>query len=159
VRFDVTPIPAATRIKSAILRIYCRSVSSATTNPKMLNAYFVMESWVEGTMTGTGTADGATWRTRNGTTSWASLGGHYYADWAVPGREEASSLSPLPAGFAQGWVTFDITPAVQHWVDNGPASNNGMLIRMPTTSSSDILQFDSRQSVSGTAPQLVVVYQ
>jgi hypothetical protein len=158
-RFDVTAIPAGTVIKSATLRVYCRSVTAATTNPKTLNAYFVLESWVEGTMTGTGTANGATWRTRNGSTSWSSLGGHYYADWAVPGKEEASGLSPLPAGFAQGWVTFDVTAAVQYWLDNGPTSNNGMLIRMPTTSSSDILQFDSRESVSGTAPQLVVVYQ
>ena len=95
-RFDVTAIPAGTIIKSAILRVYCRSVTSATTNPKTLNAYFVLESWVEGTMTGTGTANGATWRTRNGSTSWSSQGGHYYADWAVPGKEEASGLSPLP---------------------------------------------------------------
>ena len=159
VGFDVTAIPAGTIIKSAILRVYCRSVSSATTNPKTLNAYFVLESWVEGTMTGTGTANGATWRTRDGSTSWSSLGGHYYADWPVPGKEEASGVSPLPGSFTQGWVTFDITPAVQHWLDNGPTSSNGMLIRMPTTTSSDILQFDSRQSVSGTAPQLVVVYQ
>jgi hypothetical protein len=159
VRFDVTAIPAGTIIKSAILRVYCRSVTSATTNPKTLNAYFVVEPWVEGTMTGTGTANGATWRTRDGGASWSSQGGAYYADWAVPGKEEASGVSPLPGSFTQGWVSFDITAAAQYWRDNGPGTNFGMLIRMPTTTSTDILQFDSRESTSGTAPQLVVVYQ
>jgi hypothetical protein len=110
-------------------------------------------------MTGTGTANGATWRTRDGGASWSSQGGAYYADWAVPGKEEASGVSPLPGSFTQGWVSFDITAAAQYWRDNGPGTNFGMLIRMPTTTSTDILQFDSRESTSGTAPQLVVVYQ
>ena len=166
VRFDMTAVPAGTTIKSAILRVYCRSVTSPTTAPKTVNAYFVNESWVEGTMSGSGTANGATWLTRNGTVSWTNTGsagsgpgGYYYTSWVVPGKDEASGVSPLPGGFTQGWVSFDITPAAQYWLDNGPSSNFGMLIRMPTTTSTDILQFDSRESTSGTAPQLVMVYQ
>jgi hypothetical protein len=117
-------------------------------------------------MTGTGTANGATWLTRNGTTTWTNTGGagsgpggYYYTSWIVPGKEEASGVSPLSGSFRQGWVTFDITAAVQYWVDNGPASNYGMLISMPSTSSSDIIEFDSRESTAGSAPQLVVVPQ
>jgi hypothetical protein len=166
VRFDVSAIPAGTILKSAILRVYCRSVTSPTSAPKTVNAYFVNESWVEGTMSGTGTANGATWRTRNGTLEWTNTGGagsgpggYYYASWAVPGKDEASGVSPLPASFTQGWVSFDITPAAQYWLDNGPSSNSGMLIRMPSTTNTDVLQFDSRESTAGTAPQLVVVYQ
>jgi hypothetical protein len=166
VRFDVTTIPAGTIIKSAILRVYCRAVTSPTAAPKTVNAYFVNESWVEGTMSGSGTANGATWLTRNGTVSWTNTGkegsgpgGYYYTSWAVPGKEESSGVTPLPASFTQGWVTFDITEAVRYWRDNGPGTNSGMLIRMPSTANTDILQFDSRESTAGTAPQIVVVYQ
>lgn len=166
VRFDMTTVPAGTTIKSAILRVYCRGVLSPTTASKTVNAYFVNESWVEGTMTGTGIANGATWRTRNGTVEWTNTGsagsgpgGYYYTSWIVPGKDEASGVSPLPGGFTQGWVTFDITAAAQYWLDNGSGSNSGMLIRMPSTASTDILQFDSRESAAGTAPQLVMVYQ
>ncbi|HZO02205.1 MAG TPA: DNRLRE domain-containing protein [Burkholderiales bacterium] len=165
VRFDVSAIPAGTVIKSALLRVYCRSVTSPTSAPKTINAYFVMESWVEGTMSGTGTANGATWLTRNGSVNWTSSGsgsgpgGYYYTSWVVSGKEEASGVSPLPGGFTQGWVSFDITAAAQYWLDNGPGSNFGMLLRMPSTTATDILQFESRESTAGTAPQLVVVYQ
>jgi hypothetical protein len=158
-RFDMSAIPAGTTIKSAMLRVYCRTVTSATNDPKNINAYFVMQSWVEGTLNGTGTANGATWLTRDGTANWSTAGGYYYTSWVVPGKEEASGSSPLPGSFRQGWVTFDITAAAQYWVDNGPGSNNGMLLRMPTTSSSDIIEFDSRETTAGTTPQLVVVYQ
>ena len=158
-RFDMTGIPAGTPVKSAILRLYCSNVASPTNNAKTINAYFIMQSWVEGTMNGSGTANGATWLTRDGTANWSTAGGNYYSDWAVPAKEEASGASPLPGAFRQGWVTFDITAAVQYWLDNGPASNFGMLLRVPNTSSSDMMEFDSRETTSGTAPQLVVVYQ
>jgi hypothetical protein len=157
-RFDVSSIPGGTTIKSAIMRLYSSNVTSATNNPKSVNAYFIMQSWVEGTLNGSGTANGATWLTRDGTSNWSTAGGNYYSDWAVPGKEEASGSSPLPGEFRQGWVTFDITAAVQYWVDNGPGSNNGMLVRMQA-STSDIVEFDSRESTAGRAPQLVVVSQ
>jgi hypothetical protein len=157
-RFDLSAIPAGKTIKSAIMRVYCSNVASATNNPKTLNAYFITQSWVEGTLNGTGTANGATWLTSNGTAAW-TVGGAYYVDWVVPAKEEASGISPLPGAFRQGWVSFDITAAAQYWVDTGPSSNFGMLIRIPTTSSSDLVEFDSRESTGGRAPQLIVVYQ
>jgi len=158
-RFDVSSIPAGTTIQSAIMRLYCSTVTTPTNNPKNVNAYYVTASWVEGTLNGSGTANGATWRRRDGIVNWGSAGGDYYTSWVVPGKEEASGSTPLPGAFRQGWVTFDITAAVQYWVDNGPSSNFGMLIRFPNTSSSDIVEFDSRESTSGLAPQLVVVMQ
>jgi hypothetical protein len=156
-RFDVSSIPPGSVVKSANLRLYCRTITSPTNLAKTLRAYYVMESWVEGTLSGTGTADGATWTTRNGTNNWSASGGYaYWSSVLGTAREEASGALPLPGAFRQGWVAFDLTAMTQYWVDNLYA-NYGILLR--SESSSDILEFDSRESVSGTAPQLVVVYQ
>ena len=156
-RFDVSSIPPGSVVKSATLRLYCRTVTSPTAKSKTIRAYYLMQSWTEGTLTGTGTADGATWITRDGVTSWSAPGG--YAYWSIVlgnAREEATGVSPLPADFRQGWVAFDLTGMTQAWVDRKYA-NYGLLLR--SESSSDVLEFDSRESTSGTAPQLVVVYQ
>jgi hypothetical protein len=156
-RFDVSSIPPGSVVKSANLRLYCRTITSPTNLAKTLRAYYVMEAWTEGTLSGTGTANGATWTTRNGTNNWSASGGYaYWSSVLGTAREEASGALPLPGAFRQGWVAFDLTAMTQYWVDNLYA-NYGLLLR--SESSSDILQFDSRESVSGTAPQLVVVYQ
>jgi len=162
-RFDMGSIPAGSTLQSGILRMYCSSISSASSSPKSLNAYFVLTSWVEGTLNGSSPANGATWNSRDGTTSWSSPGGNfgsdYYTSWIVPGKEEASGLSPLPGAFRQGWVTFDIKDAAQYWLDNlsNPTANNGMVIVL-SSSINDVIQFDSRESTAGRAPQLVVTY-
>jgi hypothetical protein len=157
-RFDVSSIPPGSVVKSANLRLYCRTITSPTNLAKTLRAYYVMESWVEGTLSGTGTADGATWTTRNGTNNWSASGGYaYWSSVLGTARDEASGTPPpLPGAFREGWVAFDLTAMTQYWVDNLYA-NYGILLR--SESSSDILQFDSRESVSGTAPHLAVVYQ
>jgi len=158
VRFDVSSIPPGSVVQSATLRLYCSSVTSATNNPKTIRAYYVMQSWVEGTMSSSGTADGATWNTRNGTNNWSDCcGGYAYWDYVLAtGREEASGIAPLPGPFRQGWVSFDLTAMVQSWVDQAYA-NYGILLRAESTS--DVIEFDSRESTGGRAPQLVVVYQ
>jgi hypothetical protein len=156
-RFDVSSIPPGSVVKSANLRLYCRTITAPTNIAKTLRAYYVMESWVEGTLSGSGTANGATWTTRNGTSSWSASGGYaYWSSVLGTAREEASGALPLPGAFRQGWVAMDLTAMTQYWVDNLYA-NYGILLR--SESSSDILEFDSRESVLGTAPQLVVVYQ
>ena len=156
-RFDVSSIPSGSVVKSANLRLYCRTIVSPTNLAKTIKAYYVMEPWVEGTMSGTGTANGTTWTKRDATSNWSAAGG--YAYWSTvlgTAREEASGASPLPGGFREGWVAIDLTAMVQAWVDQAYA-NYGILLR--SESSSDIIDFDSRESTSGTAPKLVVVYQ
>ena len=156
-RFDVSTVPPGSAVKSAVLRLYCRSVLNATIQSKRINAYYVMEPWTEGTLNGSGTANGATWSTRDGASAWSAAGG--YAHWSSvlgTARDEATGNAPLPGGFRSGWVAFDLTGMVQAWVDNAYA-NYGILLR--SESSSDLFEFDSRESTSGTAPQLVVIYQ
>src|SRR5262249_21791262 len=96
-RFDMASIPAGSTLISSILRIYCSNISSASNSTKTVNAYFVLTSWVEGTMSGSGTANGATWNTRDGVSAWSSPGGNfgsdYYTSWIVAGKDEASGSS------------------------------------------------------------------
>ena len=148
-RFDVTPIPPGANLKSAILRLYC-NVTSATNNPKAINAWYVTSAWVEGV---------ATWTTRTAGVNWTIAGGDYYASWSAPAKEEASGLT-LPGTFRQGWITFEIKDLAQYWSDNrsNAAANNGVeLIFSGSGSISDVVECDSRESASGKGPQLVVL--
>jgi len=145
------------------LRLYCSSISSASSNAKSVNAYYVLTSWVEGTLNGSTPANGATWNTRDGAVAWSSPGGSfgtdYYNTWVVAGKDETSGSSPLPGAFRQGWVSFDIKDAAQYWLDNlsNPGANNGMVIVL-SSAISDVIEFDTRESAGGKAPQLVVTY-
>jgi N-acetylneuraminic acid mutarotase/Tfp pilus assembly protein PilX len=67
--------------------------------------------------------------------------------------DEASSASPIDAGFKSGWITFDVTPVVQEWVD-GVRTNNGLVVY---AEGADQFSISSRESNNRT-PQLVVTY-
>lgn len=67
--------------------------------------------------------------------------------------DEATSVSPLDAGFRTGWITFDLTALVQEWVD-GMRPNHGVVIHAERA---DKFSIHSRESSSRT-PQLVVTY-
>ena len=155
-RYDPSIIPPGSVVKSATLRLYCRQVLTPSSKTKRLSLYYVMEPWTEGTLNGTGSADGATWNTRDGATPWSVAGVYYYSTALATGRDEASGALPLPSGFTSGWVTFDLTSMTQSWVD-GVYANNGMMLRLENWS--DVFEFDSRANGGGTAPQLVVVWQ
>jgi hypothetical protein len=156
-RYDPTIIPPGSVVKSAVLRLYCRQVLTPSSKTKRLNLYYVMEPWTEGTLNGTGSADGATWNTRDGAAAWSVAGVYYYTSTILAtGRDEASGAQPLPGDFTSGWVTFDLTSMTQSWVD-GVYANHGLLLRLENWS--DVFEFDSRASAGGNAPQLVVVWQ
>ncbi len=92
------------------------------------------------------------------TTTGTYFGNHYKFDPGIAtplatAADEATSASPLDAGFTKGWITFDLTALVQEWVD-GIRPNNGLVI---WSEGADQLSISSRESSSKT-PQLVVTY-
>jgi hypothetical protein len=153
-RFDLSGIPPGSTITSALLRLHVNRVLTPNPSQKSIQAYVLLEPWVEGTMLGSGTANGTTWRTRDGSANWSDAGGTYYNYVIDVGREESSGLSPLPANFTQGWVTWELKVLIQAWID-GVVGNYGMLLR---STASDVLEFDSRESGSNV-PQLIVTYE
>jgi N-acetylneuraminic acid mutarotase/Tfp pilus assembly protein PilX len=91
----------------------------------------------------------------NSTTYYAT---HYRFDPGVPvpiatAVDEATSASPLAAGFSSGWLSFDLTTLTQEWVD-GVRPNNGIVIN---TEVADQFSVNSRENTN-KSPQLVVAY-
>jgi N-acetylneuraminic acid mutarotase/Tfp pilus assembly protein PilX len=83
---------------------------------------------------------------------------HYKFDTGIStpidtASDEATSASPLAAGFTSGWINFDLKPLVQEWVD-GVRPNNGLVIY---TEVADQFSINSREN-SAKNPQLIVTY-
>jgi hypothetical protein len=150
-QFDVSSIPPGTTLVSAILRMRVTATAGATANPKVINAHSVTQAWVEGT---NAAGSGATWNSRTGAINWTTAGGTYNPAVVSGATEEASTLSPPPAGFTTGWITFNLTALVQEWVD-GITANNGAIIISTVTDSMTIV---SREGAAANRPQLVVSF-
>ncbi len=150
-QFDVSNIPPGATLVSAILRMRVTATAGATANPKVINAYAVTEAWVQGT---NAAGSGATWNSRTGAINWTTAGGTYNPAVVSGATEEASTLSPPPAAFTTGWITFNLTALAQEWVD-GITANNGAIVISTVTDSMTIV---SREGAAANRPQLVVSY-
>jgi hypothetical protein len=105
------------------------------------------QAWTEGTRTGSGTPNGATWRNRTSNQPWATEGGTF-------GGTPVGSTS-IPVGSTAGWVEIDVTAVVREWVDR-PSSNHGLLLLSRTV---DAPLFTSNNGANQDyRPQLVVSY-
>ena len=83
---------------------------------------------------------------------------HYRYDPGAPtpiatATDETTGNSPPAAGFAGGWITFELKTLVKDWVD-GVRPNTGIVVY---TEIPDQFNINSRESASKT-PQLVVTY-
>jgi len=175
VQFDLTSIPttnsatgAPTQIVSATMKLYSFDNNTQTGLAKTVTAYRVTQPWDEGTKSGNGPANGATWNyaqfvKANNYIFWTNPGGTYDATSGVTGTDDSGN--PLPTNFAIGWVKWDVTPLVQNWFANmqdwGQGYvNNGVLIMIDTA---DNLHIVSRENTDaqyvGFKPQLIVTYQ
>ncbi len=177
VQFDLTSIPttnsatgAPTQIVSAMMRLYSyidNTNTSQTNLAKTITAYRVTQLWDEGTKSGSGPANGATWNyaqfvKANNYIFWTNPGGTYEATSGVTGTDDSGN--PLPINFSVGWVKWDVTPLMKDWFANAQDSskgfpNRGVLITINTT---DNLSFVSRENTTYDASyraQLIVTYQ
>jgi len=147
-KFDLSAIPAGATVSSAILNLYLENLSSST---MQVSLYRVTRSWVEGTRSGTGTADGTTWKTYNGSSSWGTDGGDH----------DATATALTTVNGTPGWYSWDTTALVTGWLTT-PASDNGMLLAGPSGGGSGITatftSSDATGSAAGHKPQLSVTY-
>lgn len=143
IKFDLpTTLPATARIVSAQLQLYQKSGAGSG----VINAYRLTRNWLEGTQNGTGTADGVTWKTYDGTNIWEDNGG----DYASKAIAKATVNSDNDV-----WRTWEIGQLVQDWV-SGKYNNNGLLLKTDAAISQI---FASKENTTASIrPRLIINY-
>ena len=112
-RFDLGGVPAQAAVLSAQLELRMQSINT----PGTATIHRVSRSWVEGTKSGTGTADGATWATYDGINNWTTAGGDF----------NATAVAETAINGGETWVSWEIGPLVEQWLAG--ATNDGLLIK------------------------------
>ena len=143
--FDTSGIAPGTLISSATLRLYVASTTAPVGSTKTVQAFRVTEAWVEGTKTGSGTANGVSWKRKDASENWDADGGSY--------ASSAAGAATLADTFTSGWITLDITALVQSWID-GVSPNYGVIV---TLSTSETFNINSRQNAANR-PELVLTF-
>lgn len=142
-QFDLpSTIPISARIVSAQLQLFQKTGSGSGD----ITVHQLTRSWVEGTKTGSGTADGATWKTYDGTNAWTNNGGDY-----DPTPVATSTVTNNSGVLA----SFEIAPLVQDWL-SGKYPNNGVLLKTVNTISPT---FASKEDATvANRPKLLITY-
>jgi hypothetical protein len=141
IRFDLAGLPPGAAVRSARLELNLQSLNA----PGTATIHQVTRSWVEGTKSGGGTADGATWFLHDGTNAWTSAGGDInapvVAETAINGGET--------------WVSWEIAPLVERWLAGEP--NHGLQIR-PGNGLEQANFASKEDATAGVQPKLTIEY-
>jgi hypothetical protein len=147
-QFDVSSIPAAATITAASLDLVHTANAGEALN---LTIYvnWLTRSWVEGTKTGFGVPDGATWTLYDGVNAWTTVGG----DFSTVGQVSAV------VGTGTGeTVTWNPVAIIQNWV-NGTNINNGFILVCTQGGLPSNKQFaSSDHATADYRPKLVIEY-
>jgi Domain of unknown function (DUF5050) len=143
IQFDLPgTIPINAHIVSAELQLFQKTGFGSGE----ITAHRVTQPWDEGTKTGSGTADGATWKTYDGTNAWATNGGDY--DSIPVATSEIKNVSGVVA-------SWEIAPLVKYWLSD-KTKNFGVLLKTNDTISPT---FGSKEDpTSSKRPKLIITY-
>jgi RHS repeat-associated protein len=149
VQFDLRMIPVGSVVQNATFSMW----EDDDTHPAAtVNVHRVAKAWREGTGPEC-TGDGATWDDTGDGLQWSAEGGDYAA-------EVVTSLAKA-ANDAENWDNFNVTSAVQAWV-NGTAPNHGLLFKLATETlqNDGSLHYlsDDYGLVPGQRPKLTINY-
>lgn len=148
-RFDVSDIPAASRINNATLSLYANTLPGTATT---VQARAITSDWQTSTSMGSCGTGGADWTQASSGHDWLQPGGDY-GSTVVASKSDAPTDQP-------GWDPFDITTLAQQWV-NGTAANFGVLLKAADeTVANGQVEYESSDSATDTVlrPKLVVSY-
>jgi len=160
-RFDLSTLPAESRIDSAWIELYLAKRRTPQTATKTLAVYRLNRPWNEGSGDDAGGYDGRP--AAGGEVCWSHA---VYPDapWSLPGaygvphdhNALAEDERPIdPADPAGHWYSWRVTALTQAWLSQ-PDSNFGLLLREPSVSAAaGILNFASSQfSADSLRPRL-----
>jgi hypothetical protein len=145
IQFDLSALPAGARVLSAELQLH-HTITDDAGADAAASVHRVQRDWIEGTGSGGGTADGATWNTHDGSTPWTTQGGDY----------DPAMVASSPITAATGdWESWDISTLVRDWVD-GSAANHGLLLKGEGTVN---VSFASKEDADAALhPKLSITY-
>ncbi|MFH1399346.1 MAG: LamG-like jellyroll fold domain-containing protein [Candidatus Woesearchaeota archaeon] len=133
--FDISSLPAAATVSSAILRLYTEGWSGATASID-IGAHEVTSNWDE---------TQATWVNRLTATAWGTQGGDF----------NSTAESTRTVNTVLQWWTWNITKMCKHWI----ATNNyGVLLYHPGTLDTDTFYFSDHEGAS-YHPELNITYR
>ena len=122
IKWELSSIPAGSTIVSAEMRLYSRA--NAAGDQITINAHRVLLPWIEGTLTSENRSldnpDSACWVEYGEGTSWG-------ADGASGPGDRTQNILASTTGSGTGWYTWNVSTAVQNWVD-GNWANNGLIL-------------------------------
>ncbi len=139
-KFNLSNIPSTAVVSSAVLNVYMYTAPGVSYN---VSAYRMTRDWTE---------LGVTWNKYDGTNAWTTAGGDY--------NNSIEYARAALGTTGNVWISFNITPLVQKWV-NGTNSNYGLiLVSNDTNAASQLAKFYSTDYGTNTSrrPILVVDY-
>jgi hypothetical protein len=143
-RFDLELLPIGAQVSLAQLKLY---LPVSARNDLRGEVHLLLRDWDEPT---------ATWQQPKTGEQWAQEGAQGAgSDFAEP------SLDTQLIGQGKSWYIFDVTPAVNGWVD-APTQNNGMIVMARAGESASNVQASfasSNHPNPALRPQLVVNYR
>jgi hypothetical protein len=123
-QFGLQAVPTTDAVLSARLFLFLGSAS--TSSSTSLSVYQLTHAWTSG----------ATWNTYDGTNAWTTSGGDFSSTAAATANGIAASGQ---------WYTWSPTALVQGWV-NGSIANDGLILKEPTESTTNLLSFKRQPS-------------
>jgi len=136
-KFDVSSIPVGSTINNATMYFYVSSLSGGT---PAVACYRVLTHWDEMQ---------ATYNNRLTGTAWSAAG-------LLSGTDYVATALATPTVSSTGWVAFDVTAAVQGWVNTSYA-NEGVMYK-ETTSGHCVTRMREFATDTTLRPKLSVNY-
>jgi hypothetical protein len=140
VQFDLSGLPAGARVDAAALQLHTGPAGGG--NPLRASIYRLKKSWQEAS---------ATWRQAATDAPWAVYGAAGQDTDYAPGALDTVTIAALNQTYA-----WDVTAAVQSWVNDGQLNAGLLLVGEPGTRTQ--FAFFSSES-SGNHPSLAVTYR
>ncbi len=139
-KFDVTSIPAQTKITQAMLTLQPGSFQTSASAP--VQAYEALRPWTAA----------ATFATYDGASAWQTAG-------ALGALDQSAAVAVTTIqDSAWGSVYLDVTTSVQKWV-NGTATNNGWLVDVFSATQNIMYGVPtSENAYAAWRPQLWIIY-
>ncbi|MFK7818047.1 MAG: Calx-beta domain-containing protein [Planctomycetaceae bacterium] len=156
IQFDLDSVPSGTNAIDASLELY-RDAGLYANAPMGITIYALSRSWTEGSSFNHGAAtSGSNWLNRTNTSAWNTPGGDFNTTYNFGNGNNGIVAQTTIAPFSSAdWVPFDVTPAVQAWLD-GDIPNHGLAFVITSGDHTEYSFVSSEGSTASQHPKLVL---